>query len=351
MTNPKWWQLAQDPWSHQHHNLVQILWRAAVLWRQEVGTFLGLGALGVIPTAVGNYVFWKYCWRQVRSIELAPLRSIRTTADMEAYTASLVTQVMDKTASVILLLVWGFLLLSLWKAAVKAATMRTAAQGLLVSSQQQQQQISLLSSLQHGAGRLPSIVAWFGLTALGIMVLVVLLAMLWVATEKTLEGMGGSQGLVMAIASGFGLVGVILSYYIASILVSCLPAIVVERASPWGAMSRAWQLRAGNFWTIIGVLVVMSVVETGVTAATAAIPLDGFVSITINSLVSLFLWPYIRAVVTVLYVKLRIDSEGYTKEMMAKELLEGRKVVKQEQETVPLLANDAENKGGSYKAV
>jgi hypothetical protein len=110
------------------------------------------------------------------------------------------------------------------------------------------------------------------------------------------------------------------------------PAVIAEQAGPFKAMGRSWTLTRKNWWRTFGTLFVLFLIAFviylaigfGLTSAVAAVAdtIGSFAYATVNTLLSLIalaiVFPLVAAIVTVLYYDLRVRSEGFDLELLAK---------------------------------
>jgi hypothetical protein len=119
-------------------------------------------------------------------------------------------------------------------------------------------------------------------------------------------------------------------------------AIIIESAGPARGLVRSWNLVKGRFWAVMGtwvlaflITVVAQLIPASIAQAVllpsvlqipesggAVLPTDAytFVSSIGGGLVSLFVYPYTAAVMTILYYDLRIRKEAFDLERMMAEL-------------------------------
>ena len=139
--------------------------------------------------------------------------------------------------------------------------------------------------------------------------------------------------VVMGLLLGVGFVLLVVPGAILAAGFAVAPsALVVEGLSATGAMDRSWQLTRGHrwkaFWTMVVALVLIYVVTlaAGLLGGLLATVLgvDALVALVvvgaITALLSLFVYPYIYAAITVLYYDLRVRKEGFDLEMLESQL-------------------------------
>ena len=146
-----------------------------------------------------------------------------------------------------------------------------------------------------------------------------------------LAGSLSNGGVLLAISSLMAIGGIVLSMFL-SIRLSSAPAVLVlEKSSIIGALKRSWLLTAGSFWRIFGILAVTSLITFAIAAAlelALALPFLAVFSITLDGggadsfwplmIVSVFkqaissalVIPFTAAVMSLIYIDLRIRKEG-----------------------------------------
>lgn len=100
-------------------------------------------------------------------------------------------------------------------------------------------------------------------------------------------------------------------------LSACLPVLMVEGVGPLSALSRSWVITSGRRWSVLGVLLVSSVVVViaevagGFLLSTVLVPLQGDFGLWLASeLAWLVTQPFLGAVLGVMYLDLRVRKEG-----------------------------------------
>ena len=100
-------------------------------------------------------------------------------------------------------------------------------------------------------------------------------------------------------------------------LSACLPVLMVEGVGPVSALSRSWVITSGRRWSVLGVLLVSSVVVViaevagGFLLSTVLVPLQGDFGLWLASeLAWLATQPFLGAVLGVMYLDLRVRKEG-----------------------------------------
>jgi hypothetical protein len=138
--------------------------------------------------------------------------------------------------------------------------------------------------------------------------------------------------LAMSIGIGLGLVALVIPGIFLAIKWSMtFPAIVAERAGPFEAMGRSWELTRGHWWRTFGTLLVVLLISfvlafailVGLGAAVASSDsiseLAFAVLITVVTIIVLaVLYPLTAAIVTALYYDLRVRNEGFDLQLLAR---------------------------------
>ena len=100
-------------------------------------------------------------------------------------------------------------------------------------------------------------------------------------------------------------------------LSACLPVLMVEGVGPLSALSRSWAITSGRRWSVLGLLLVSSVVVViaevagGFLLSTVLVPLQGDFGFWLASeLAWLATQPFLGAVLGVMYLDLRVRKEG-----------------------------------------
>jgi hypothetical protein len=115
-----------------------------------------------------------------------------------------------------------------------------------------------------------------------------------------------------------------------------VPAVVVEHSGPLAAMSRSFRLVRPRFWQALGAVALSAILYLAVSYIFSLLgtvfsifeenPASGvsLLASTISSTISsIIVFPFIAAVITVLYFDLRVRSEGFDLEILARELGSG----------------------------
>lgn len=135
--------------------------------------------------------------------------------------------------------------------------------------------------------------------------------------------------LVVSISSGmlifFGIILLIVPGLVAmSGLALASVVVVLEGKAPVEAMQRSWNLTKGFRRKILGVLSItlLLLVVPGfaigvVTAITSATPEPGILAMVANSVLALFIFPFVYVATVVLYYDIRVRKEGFDLELLA----------------------------------
>ena len=108
------------------------------------------------------------------------------------------------------------------------------------------------------------------------------------------------------------------------------PAVVSERAGPFSAISRSWELTRGHWWRTFGTLLVVGLLSFviyfaigGVLGACDRDDSDmsevavAALTVTLNIVLFAIMYPLWAAVITVLYYDLRVRNEGFDLQLLA----------------------------------
>jgi hypothetical protein len=112
-----------------------------------------------------------------------------------------------------------------------------------------------------------------------------------------------------------------------------VPAVMVEHSGPLAAMGRSFRLVRPRFWQALGAVALSAILYFAVSYIFSLLgtvfsifeenPASGvsLLASTISSTISsVIVFPFIAAVITVLYFDLRVRSEGFDLEILAREL-------------------------------
>jgi hypothetical protein len=138
--------------------------------------------------------------------------------------------------------------------------------------------------------------------------------------------------VAMSIGIGLGLVAILIPGIFLAIKWSMtFPAIVAERAGPFQAMGRSWDLTRGHWWRTFGALVVVLLISfvlafaifvaigAAVATSDSISELAFAVLITAVTIIVLaVLYPLAAAIVTVVYYDLRVRNEGFDLQLLAR---------------------------------
>jgi Membrane domain of glycerophosphoryl diester phosphodiesterase len=138
--------------------------------------------------------------------------------------------------------------------------------------------------------------------------------------------------IMMSIGIGLGLVALVIPGVFLAIKWSMtFPAIVAERAGPFAAMGRSWELTRGHWWRTFGALLVVVLISFVLAFAIlialgAAVASSDSISevafavlITVVTIIVLaVLYPLTASIVTVVYYDLRVRNEGFDLQLLAR---------------------------------
>jgi hypothetical protein len=136
----------------------------------------------------------------------------------------------------------------------------------------------------------------------------------------------------MSICVGIGLVLLLVpGIFLAVKWSMTFPAIVAERAGPFAALRRSWELTRGHWWRTFGTLLVVVLISFVLSIAIlvgfgAAVATSDSISelafavllTAVTIIVLAILYPLTAAVVTVLYYDLRVRNEGFDLQLLAR---------------------------------
>jgi hypothetical protein len=111
----------------------------------------------------------------------------------------------------------------------------------------------------------------------------------------------------------------------AGLLLSTVALVLEQPMSPTNAMNRSWQLTKGYkgkvLLTFLVAFLLLLVPTMVISVVSAIVVFSGghaeLISIVLVSLLSIFVYPFIYVVVTVLYYDLRVRKEGFDLELLA----------------------------------
>jgi hypothetical protein len=118
--------------------------------------------------------------------------------------------------------------------------------------------------------------------------------------------------IILAIA--LGLVYIAAVFYVAIIWQFALPSALLEGCNPITALSRSFQLVNGNWWRVLGIIVVLVLIVFGINLVLRFVPIIG-------PLASAVFAPPITAIgAALLYFDLRVRKQGYTLQNLSGEI-------------------------------
>jgi hypothetical protein len=138
--------------------------------------------------------------------------------------------------------------------------------------------------------------------------------------------------IAMSVGIGLGLIALLIPGIFLAIKWSMtFPAIVAERAGPFKAMGRSWDLTRGHWWRTFGTLLVVVLISfvlafaillalgAAVATSDSISELAFAVLITVVTIIVLaVLYPLTAAIVTVVYYDLRVRNEGFDLQLLAR---------------------------------
>jgi hypothetical protein len=125
-------------------------------------------------------------------------------------------------------------------------------------------------------------------------------------------------GLVVAV--GFILL-IIPGIIFLTLLAVAVPALVIERLGVTAAMSRSWNLAKGNFWHVLGTIIIAAIIAGVVSGILGAIGGSSwFLGWIFGSIGAIITGPFTALVSVLLYLDLRTRSEALTSAQLRSEL-------------------------------
>ncbi|MDP9329678.1 MAG: glycerophosphoryl diester phosphodiesterase membrane domain-containing protein [Actinomycetota bacterium] len=125
-------------------------------------------------------------------------------------------------------------------------------------------------------------------------------------------------GIVVAV--GFVLL-IVPGVIFLTMLAVTIPVVVIERKGVTDAMSRSWALAKGNFWHVLGTVVVAAIITSVVGGAIGAIGGNNwFLAWIFGSIGQIIAAPFSAMVTVLLYLDLRTRSESLTVDALRMEL-------------------------------
>ena len=309
--------LATDEDRFARHTLGQVLGRSLSILRQDFLSFCSLAALLAVPAAWINVCTLRF----LRDFESAMDEAgASDTNDYDPEKAQeIVDEFLAKSLEFVQHFFWAWILLTLLGAVVKAAIIRTTAQSFV------QQSLTLGSNLKYGVGLLPTIILWSLLYVFGFIVYIVavMIVMLLIVGLAALLFPQEAAAIIFVLSY----VAVLATtYYIAMILVFCMPAITIERVSAVQSFARAWSMTRGQRCLIFCSLFILFIAAAGIGFLEAILVDTYSLSPTaqglIDSVASFVFIPLGGIVITVLYIHVRVVNEGCTRDILVKDLRE-----------------------------
>jgi hypothetical protein len=205
-----------------------------------------------------------------------------------------------------------------------------------ISLRYHNQPVSLLSAYNLGLPRIVSLIGGGILIALIMGTVVVIITLFLGGIFVIILGVGSSQGAGLSSVLSFfslflmliGMLAIIVAVgVIALLLLFVTQSIVLERRTPWQALSRSLQLVRRSFWRVVGIVLVLYILVQAITLIPTS-ALGGAIGIifddpiqdmmmrqTLSTLVGylaqIVVLPLLLIGYTLLYYDLRIRQEGY----------------------------------------
>ena len=146
----------------------------------------------------------------------------------------------------------------------------------------------------------------------------------------SLKRLGAIIGALMLFMLGiFGMwvtiIGIPFAVYFMIRWLFCLPAALLEGVGPRAALSRSSALVKGNWWRVLGILIVIDIVVSVIALPLSfilnTIVLQNYlIGLIVGGIVGALLMPILSTGFTLLYFDLRVRKEGYSLEALAQEL-------------------------------
>jgi hypothetical protein len=128
--------------------------------------------------------------------------------------------------------------------------------------------------------------------------------------------------VLVGLAVGIGFILLIIPGIIfLTFLAVSIPALVIENRRGTDAMKRSWNLVSGNFWHVLGVIVVAFLITAVVSSVLRAIGgSNWFVAWIFNAIAQIITAPFSALVSVLLYLDLRARKEALTADSLRAEL-------------------------------
>jgi hypothetical protein len=139
--------------------------------------------------------------------------------------------------------------------------------------------------------------------------------------------------VVVHLAEGLGLLACGIGLlFVMPMFAAVAPVIGAEGTGPLAAVSRSWRLARARYWPTLGLVLIMGVVATILSTALSALPQGlatlagadgGWVLLVVGAIVSeVVVVPFVAAATVLLYLDLRVRTEGLDIELGAIELFD-----------------------------
>lgn len=298
----------------RRHTLVQLVARSVELFGQELRSYGKLAAVLMVPTALLS-VWLLHDASHALSNLYEPMEqqqnSTNNAYNLQEAFEELEAKLFNGTVFLVVMI------LVLIAIVVKAAMIRTTVQAFLPSTP-----ATTFINLRHGTSRLPHILCYSLYFALGYLVYTIVVAMVtaMLIGAATLLLRSNSMGVHLLYLL-LQIVNVFMSYYITLILVFCMPIMVVERASAWQSLKRAWQMAAGHRGMILCAQLLLLVAIMLVFVLEMVLVADVTSLLIVQALTAILFWmPLGNILMTLLSLNVRIDKEGLNAQLLASEL-------------------------------
>lgn len=320
--------LPADPFAR--HSIAQIYERAVALYRQECYAFLKLAAIIVVPGVFFNALVFRQ-YQVIFQLLTTPPASSSNYNDPYASQQEQQAWLQDINEHMVRIMrefAVAMVFMGLLGTVVKAAMIRTTVQGFLGLPH-----ANLVGHLQRGVRALPTVLLWYLLFLAGWMVysiaVMIVIALVIFVFALLFSGAGDDAGgaVVLVVYVLLQVANVVLTYYIALVLVFCLPAIMVENASAFSAYERAWSMARGHRCLIFCTMLMFTLVSLLILLVEAVFTLlltnGSWTALGIVTAVTqMILLPSATILISVLYINVRIVNEGCNRQVLLKDFME-----------------------------
>ena len=300
------------------HSIAQLLERSVELFFQELGSYAKLTAVLIVPTIVFNAIYFQHMHKLFTDFVAQIQKEEQADYPDENKEQAIINDFAQNFFHMFTKLVWLVIFIVLLASVLKAAMIRTTVQAFLPAP------VTLWTNVRHGINRLPQMMLWclFYLVGLIIYTIAVGIAIMIVMVLAILL-LGQDAGLIVYILLQLG--NLVLSYYIALVLVFCMPLIVVERVSALRSFERAWDMAAGHRCMILcsELILLLAAMLVFALEYLAFAGMGWTVLAVVHGLTCMIWIPLGTILVTMLYLNVRVDKEGLNAQVLKDELDKG----------------------------